>query len=144
MKVQTAKRMIRLQEWATQINDCKQSGKKVRQWCKENGVSTTTFYNRMKVVREEMLELIEFGRTSWISGATCPETNNMPTLPGLPSHLERYLPAQEEKLVFAALPMPQATKSAAVTVRIGGYTVDIQNGAYDITVEQVLRVVARL
>jgi hypothetical protein len=143
MKVQTAKRMVRLQEWATQINDCKQSGKSVKQWCREIGLSTSAFYNRMRIVREEMLEMIEFGRTIWTPGTGSQEIANIPALPELPVSTERYSPIQEEKPIFAALPIPQA-KSAAVTVRMGGYTVDIQNGADDIIVEQVLRVVSSL
>jgi hypothetical protein len=143
MKVQTAKRMVRLQEWVTQINECKQSGKNVKQWCKENCLSTSAFYNRMRVVREEMLEMIELGRAIGMPGTANLETNNMHALPELPTLSERYLSIEEEKPVFAALPMPQV-KGTAVTVRLGGYSVEIQNGADDIIIEQALRVVASL
>jgi hypothetical protein len=45
--------------------------------------------------------------------------------------------------VFAALPMPQG-RGAALTVWIGGYSVDVHNGADEAVIEQVLRAVARL
>jgi transposase-like protein len=38
------KRQARLQEWATAIQDCRSSGQSVRQWCRERGVTTATYY----------------------------------------------------------------------------------------------------
>ena len=143
MKAQTAKRILRIQEWATQITDCKQSDKTVRQWCNEHGIKTKTFYYRMRVVREELLEMAEtmnVGRVNDImrSGVArmIPERNRREATSE--NHTVQY-----EGPVFAALPIPR-TAAVAITVRIGGCTIDVQNGAEATMVEQVLRLAARL
>ena len=38
------KHQAKLQEWAARIQDCRSSGVPVRAWCKEQGVTTTTYY----------------------------------------------------------------------------------------------------
>ncbi len=38
------KHQARLREWAMAIQECRGSGLSVRQWCKEQGVTTTTYY----------------------------------------------------------------------------------------------------
>ena len=144
MKVQTVKRKIRLQEWAEQIADSKQSGKTVQQWCKEKGINRKTYYNRVKVVREEMLELVETWGEGAASGMVRSAKGNTPAFPEIPGTVEGSPVLRQEELpVFAAVPRPQA-KNAAITVRMGEYVVDIQNSADDDKVEQVLRTMARL
>lgn len=143
MNVQNAKRMIRLKEWAAQINECKQSGLTVRRWCNENGVKVKTFYNRMRLVREEVLTLIEDGNTNLIceaAGLRDSKTVKQKILNSLSGNESR---AQSKETVFAALPITQI-KSPAVTVHMGEYIIDIQNSADSTIVEQVLRQVAQL
>ena len=119
MSVQNTMHRIKLQGWAQMIQDCQQSGLSIREWCKENGVSTKTYYYRRKRVREELLDTMEVGKELQLA------------------------PMRPEGPVFATFPMPQG-KGAAVSVCLGGYTVDIQNGADCAIVEQVLKVVSRL
>ena len=126
MKVQEVKRQLRLQEWAEQIKECKQSGSTVREWCKGNGVSLKTYYNRMKRVREELLDAIDNESAMQLSRRDGGSTQK-----------------QIEAPVFAALPMPQKNVSA-VTVHIGLHVAEIYNGAEAETVESVLRTLARL
>ena len=38
------KHQARLQEWAAAIQDCRSSGLTVRQWCKQRGITPTTYY----------------------------------------------------------------------------------------------------
>ena len=38
------KHQARLQEWTMAIQECRGSGLSVRQWCREQGVTTTTYY----------------------------------------------------------------------------------------------------
>ena len=142
LKAQTAKRMIMYQEWAAQINACRQSGKTVRQWCNEHEINPKTFYNRMRVLREEMLELAETANASWIHGAikTGPGGITAKTNQGYPVDTDENHTGEP---IFTALPLPRSVP-AAVTVRMGGYSIEIQNGADDATVEQALRLVARL
>ena len=70
MNAQKVKRQIKIQEWAAQVTACKQSGQSVKQWCNEQGIKLKTFYNHMRVVREEMLDMVETAKTDPVSGAT--------------------------------------------------------------------------
>ena len=115
MKVQEAKRSVRIQGWATEVSDRRQSGMTVKEWCSVQGYSVKTYYYRLKRVREEWLEAAESGNSINL----------------------------QEKPVFAALPMPQ-TKVAAVTVRLNGCSVEILNGADATVIRQVLQAVSRL
>ena len=38
------KHQARLKEWSMAIRECRSSGLSVRQWCREQGVTTTTYY----------------------------------------------------------------------------------------------------
>jgi len=127
MKIQTAKQILQLQKRASQVDAQVQSGLTVKQWCMQNDVEIKTFYQRRKRVHEEMLEAMGQGNALQLSTAS-----------------QKHQPHKTKELpVFAPLPRLQAA-SAAVTVRLGEYAVEIQNGADDMVVEQVLRLMARL
>ena len=129
MKLQNLKRQMRLQEWASQINTQRQSGLKVKEWCEENGIGYKCFYYRMKRVQEEMLEALE--------------AKNTTKTPKLAIIKDNQLPVKHEAPVFTPVTIPQS-KCATLTVWIGHYAVDIQNGADAGTIDQVLRMVSRL
>ena len=115
MSVQTAKKVYQLNEWANQIQGRLQSGHTVREWCEMQSISTKTYYYRLRCVREKLLET---------TGA-----DNMLALAG--------------KTEFARISLPRSNNSA-VTVRIGGFSAEINNDASYSTVEQVLRVLSQL
>jgi len=143
MKVQEAKEQIMLRSWAMQIDARNRSGLTVKQWCAENCVAVKSYYYHVKRVREEMLNIVEIANTLKPprSSSTCESSSLMQTDLAV---LERpQMLSQKEPPVFAALPMPKP-KGAAVTVWVGAYAVDIQNGADEAVVEQVLKVVARI
>jgi hypothetical protein len=129
MNVQETKRRVRLLEWAEQINECRQSGLTVRKWCDKNGVFIKTYYNRMKRVREELLDSIEAGNTN--------------SFVGLPGLAMKRQPRQIENTVFAALPASPGNVSA-VKVYIGDHIAEITNCADAETIDNVLRTLARL
>ena len=129
MKLQNLKRQLQLQEWASQINAQRQSGMKVRDWCEAAGIGYKNFYYRMRRVQEEMLEALEEKNTSKSSALAVTKDNQ--------------LPGKHEVPVFTPVTIQQS-KDAALTVWIGSYAVDIQNGADAGTIDQVLRVVSRL
>jgi hypothetical protein len=39
------KYQARLQEWTTAIRECRSSGLPVKQWCRNRGITTTTYYH---------------------------------------------------------------------------------------------------
>jgi hypothetical protein len=115
MGVQAITRSLRVQEWAAQINDRKQSGMTVIEWCEVQGYSTKTYYYRLKRVREELLEAAEI----------------------------RNQVILQDKPVFAALPMPKS-ECAAVRISLGSCVLEIQNGADGAIIGQVLKSVSQL
>jgi len=144
MKVQEISRAMQLQEWASQVNEQRQSGLSITEWCGIRGVKRKTFYYRRQKLREELLDSIESAASAKapmeaIGGNAQCLPNPMPHATVLASGDQR----QKDRPVFTALPMPQ-TKAPTITVKLGEYMVGIQNGADDIMVEHVLRMVARL
>ena len=129
MKAQELKRQMLLREWASQIKAREESGMSVKQWCAENGPNLKTYYYRLKQVREELIETLANGDSNQLSV--------------VPDKCASQMGQQIGSPTFAALPIPQ-NKGAAVTVWVGGYAIDIQNGAEAALVEQTLRVVSRL
>lgn len=53
--IKEIKTELRHREWAEQIQECQNSGQTVKEWCKGIGISPSTYYNRLRAVREEML-----------------------------------------------------------------------------------------
>jgi len=143
MKVQDAKRLVRIREWTEQINACKQSGMTVKQWCKENGINTKTYYNRMKRVREELLDALETVNGGRLPGFVQMDRNTTLMQQELPGSIGSIQSEQMDMPVFAALPIPRRSGSA-VTVHIGAHVAEIHNGADAETMEGVLRTLARL
>ena len=43
---------ISVQKWEEQIRACRESGKTVKEWCRDNGIPVGTYYARLRRVRE--------------------------------------------------------------------------------------------
>jgi len=50
------KSKISMQEWEQRIQDCQISGKGVKAWCLENGISAGSYYYHLRKIRESVLE----------------------------------------------------------------------------------------
>lgn len=50
------KSKVSLQEWQQRILDCQSSGMSVKAWCRENGISTGSYYFHLRKIRESVLE----------------------------------------------------------------------------------------
>ena len=50
MGVQDMKHAAKLREWTEKVAECRTSGKGVKAWCAERGVSTKTYYHWEKLV----------------------------------------------------------------------------------------------
>lgn len=59
MKIKDVKKKIRHENWREEISECQSSGLKVKEWCRKKGLNTNTYYNRLRVIREEILALSE-------------------------------------------------------------------------------------
>ena len=140
MKAQTVKRMVQIQAWVAQIMAFKQSGQTVAQWCKENGVAKKSFYYHRRRVQEEMLDAYESGNGIQLA---LTGDKHLPAKQSTPDFISASFDPPLDKSAFVPLSIPQQA-GAAISVRLGGFAVDIQNDADSILVEQVLRMVSRL
>ena len=53
--IKEIKMELRHREWAEQIQECQNSGMTVKEWCESSGIKLSTYYSRLKAVREETL-----------------------------------------------------------------------------------------
>ena len=59
MEVTEYKAEYRLSQWSEIIREQKQSGKNVREWCSEHGMTTNAYYYRLRRVRGSVCRSIE-------------------------------------------------------------------------------------
>ena len=45
---------VRKQNWETMISECQQSGMPVKQWCLQKGIKPSTYYSRLRKLREKV------------------------------------------------------------------------------------------
>lgn len=45
---------VRERNWETMISECQQSGMPVKQWCLMNGINPSTYYSRLRKLREKV------------------------------------------------------------------------------------------
>ena len=105
--IQSAGRQHRLQEWSRKVADCRQSGKSVKRWCEENGITTKTYYRWQQKVFSAMIEQQEqFAHPS----------------PCEARFAELSISGSESKRTGGA-------SGLAASIRIGNVTVDFYSGA---------------
>ena len=51
-ELQTLNQQNKLAIWAERVTECRNSGLKVKDWCKENGISEQTYYRWQKRIYE--------------------------------------------------------------------------------------------
>ena len=56
METQLTVKNLQYQSWLAMVQQQVKSGLSVREWCRQNSVSTKTFYFRRKRIREELLQ----------------------------------------------------------------------------------------
>lgn len=98
MSSTSLKHQARLQEWSIAVQDCRGSGLPVSRWCRENGITATTYYRWER----EVLAIAETSRK----------------LPGHPSVQFAELPTKTQP-VSRNIPEPSAT------LRIGNGSLDL-------------------
>lgn len=116
MKAQEITRQVRLRQWADGISECQASGQTVKNWCKEHQLTKSTYYYRLKRVREAV-----------IADMTA----------------RQELPAKQiteiKTLTFTEICPGRYQKSiAAVVLHIGTNILEVNNGAKQETIENAL------
>ena len=54
-RIVETKELVNAAEWRERILSCQESGKTVTSWCEENGISLSTYYRKLRMMREEIL-----------------------------------------------------------------------------------------
>ena len=54
-QITETKELVTAAAWRERILSCQESGKTVTAWCEENGISPSTYYRKLRMVREEIL-----------------------------------------------------------------------------------------
>ena len=112
-QVTNVKVQFRLEQWKKLIAECQSSGMPVRKWCEQNGFREQTYYYYLKRIREKEIE-------------------KMPT---------SLIPVPVEKpTVFKKLEVqsPLPDTKAAVIIRLGSATVEVNEGTSQQTIQAVL------
>ena len=114
MTVLEVKHQGKLKEWQERIIACRSSGEPVKTWCREQGISVTTYYRWEREI---------FGRDGGEKGGEVPMAAGGP--------------------VFAELPAVQAGYGGGIDAKIavhsGGMTVDIYTGADPEMIQTVIQ-----
>ncbi len=58
-RIREIKKQVRHKEWAAMVQECQASGKRVDEWCQDNGVNVSTYYKRLSVLRTELIDEAE-------------------------------------------------------------------------------------
>ena len=95
------KHKAKLQEWALTVQECRSSGKPVKQWCIENKIKVTTYY------RWELEILGAAGKNR-----NKPERNGTAVFAELPAPIKQYRKVSEQ----------------SATLHIGNVSIDIYSG----------------
>lgn len=53
-KIVAIKTEVREQNWETMISECQHSGIPVKEWCHLNGINPSTYYSRLRKLREKV------------------------------------------------------------------------------------------
>ena len=95
------KHKAKLQEWSLAVQECRSSGKPVKQWCSENKIKVTTYYHWER----EILGTAGKSRNK-------PEHDGTAVFAELPMPMEQYKKVSEQ----------------SATLHIGTVSIDIYSG----------------
>ena len=110
-QVTKVKNEYRLQQWSNLIKDCQSSGMKVDAWCETNGISRNSYYYWLRKIREAAFH--EFA-----------VVEDLPSEPVVLKKLEVQTPVPDTR--------------AAVIIRLGNATIEINEGTSQQTIQAVL------
>ena len=54
-RIAETKELVTAAAWRERILSCQESGKTVTAWCEENGIPQSTYYRKLRMMREDIL-----------------------------------------------------------------------------------------
>jgi hypothetical protein len=115
MKIADAKRQVRMDAWARNIEDRQARGQSIKAWCATNGCKESQYYYWLKVIREKALEHI------------------------VPEDHQGALVRIEPEELPSSLEVVAAHSNEHMVLQYGNATVTIPAGTPAATVAQLLR-----
>jgi len=119
MDVQKATHEIRLQQWIGIIKECRDSGKTVKNWCEENGISEKSYFYWQRRAREAACQELTAYQEQRVT-KTEPNDTNIPVF------------------TECRIPEDHHAGGAAITIHLSGAVVEIHHGAEASIVESIL------
>ena len=129
LDVRYIKRSLKLAEWRRLIEERDVSGKTIRVWCDENGVSKRIYYYWQRKIREAAINNVVLNNTE----ATPPTVS------------EESMPlVSADAPEFARIELRGSSATTAMSIRIGMTACEIYNGADIDVVERALLTLAKI
>jgi transposase-like protein len=119
MDVQKATHEIRLRQWTGIIKECRGSGKSVKSWCKENGISEKSYFYWQRRAREAACQELTAYQEKQVTKAE-PGGTSVPVL------------------AECRISEGNHASGAAVTIQLNGAIVEIHHGAEASVIESIL------
>lgn len=108
-----------LQEWTSLIQECRTSGLSDMEWCKQHGIPTSTFYNKIAMLRKKACDIPKAQRHT------------------------SYKPQEVVPLEIIE-GIDVSVNSPAIVLNIQGYRIEIANHAAKETIINTLSVLRQL
>jgi len=131
MDMRGVKREVKFAEWTRLIHECVSSGKTIKAWCEENGISRRMYSYWQRRIREEMVGSVVLGNAC-VPGIVPAGNDHFASLT-----VRSDTPAFS-KVPLAAPPSSMKTGSFAMSVRIGLAECEIYNGADTDVIERTI------
>ena len=110
----------KLQFWISRIKECKASGLTVESWCREQEINIKTYYYWMRKIKHGAFDALPAEQKSNVA--------KPPVLSG-------------NTFAEISVPITKNSTDVACCVRAGNITLEIYNGADDVTVRNTLQAV---
>ncbi len=104
-ELQTYNGQNKLTQWAMRISECRNSGQKVKTWCRENGICEQTYYRWEKRLLE-MTKAKQEVQFAEVTAAQCVHTGNVAVtirLGGMEAEIHRGADAATVETVLRIL-----------------------------------------
>ena len=138
MDMRGVKREVKFAEWTRLIHECATSGKTIKAWCEENGISRRKYSYWQRRIREEVVNSVV------LSNACVPGIMPAGSDPAAPITIRPDAPAFAKIPLAASHPSPMSGTLAAMNVCIGDAECEIYNGADIDVVERVLLTLGKI
>lgn len=109
----------RLNLWIQRIKECRESDMTVDAWCKSNEINVKTYYYWLRKIKKEAFE-------------------------ALPQKCKQVPSPFVERKVFSEVHTlePTYAENVAATVDIAGIRIDVHNGADNVTLQNIIRIIS--